>query len=440
MTGPLSTLRRAVRGMRSGEGFLAETGYLAGSQYVTAALNLIATTTAARLLSAEAFGAAAVMVALPSLALTLVAVKTVSITLSHIASARARGDDGALRSVVKFGYLTDALAAVGAVVAVLLAVEFGAVAVPSHHRSAVIAYSVSLVPLSLAGTSYAILAGTRRFGRLAVAQVAQGLLALVFIVAALLTDPTETRYVLALAAGQVAAGGFWMVSSQLGRRRFGLGGWWRSRHPEGAKLRRELISQSSWNYVSVGSSGALAQLPVLLLSQSSAEEAGFYRLAFSIAATAGYLESALWRVANARAAALVGTGEVAELRALVRAWTRRHGPLAGAAVLLGAPLAAAAIPTVFGEAYRPMVPGTLLLLVGTAVTTATFHESPVLYGFGRVRSWVVPVTAYVAVTLAIDLWVAPRHGFTGVAAVHSAAVVVFRAAMLHRVDRIVAGA
>lgn len=172
-----------------------------------------------------------------------------------------------------------------------------------------------------------------------------------------------------------------------------------------------------WSFLAVTLAGAMVQLPVLLLGAiRSPIEAGYFRLASTIAVTADAVEAAMSRVAYSELASAEARNDIQRLHRLVVAWSSREARLGVAAVLLGMALLPALIVVALGDQYTEMIVGAEALLLGTAVSTAFFFATPYLYSTGRVKVWVTAYSLYALVALGVGSVVAEAAGFTGFAA------------------------
>src|SRR5215207_6416344 len=399
-------------------GFLSNAALLTVAQYGAAGIGLLTTLVAARWLGPEAFGLAAVVMAYPAAVSSFASVKTSSVTQRYASGFRATGRPDELLAVSRLGFTVDfgaSLAAVALVIGAVLVV--GDLPGTGRHGELVAAFALSLPLMSFAGTGFVVLSAFGLFGMAAALRLSEKALVLLAVVGALLIDRGAAAFVLATAAGQAAAGLVWLlVSSAVLARRTGRS-WWTASWASLAGLGLELRSLFGWNFIGVTLSGAMSQLPVVLLgAMRSPVEAGYFRLGSTIAVTADYVEAAMSRVAYPLLASADAEGDVGKMVRLVRGWTRREAPLATLTVLDTMALLPVFVAVVFGDEYGSMIAGTEVLLAGVAVSAAFFFVIPYLYATGQVRTWVLSYGAYAAVALGGGTLLAPSGGFFGFAA------------------------
>jgi O-antigen/teichoic acid export membrane protein len=390
---------------------------LTAAQYAVAALGFVTSIVAARLLGAASFGVAAVVMAYPSVVSSFASVKTSAVTQRYVSGFRANHRNRELLAVCKLGFAIDFGAmALAALVVVLTVLLFGDLPGTRGHSELVVLYALSLPLASLAGTAFVVLSAFRRFGLIAVLQVGQKLAVFLTISTALLAGGGMAAFVAINAAWMAGAGLIWLgVASTLLKRAVGAP-WWSAPLGSLEALRRELGSLFSWNFVAISLSGAVTQGPVLLLGGlRSPTDAGYFRLASTVAVTADSLEAAMSRVAYPTLAAARAAGDHWKIARLVVGWSKREARLAVLAVLV----AMAALPVVvpaLGHEYQGMVLGAELMLIGTATSAAFFYLAPYLYSSGQVMRWVVSYGLYALVVLGGGWLIADNGGFLAIAA------------------------
>ena len=87
------------------------------------------------------------------------------------------------------------------------------------------------------------------------------------------------------------------------------------------------------------------------------------------------------------------------IRQKMRKFALRIGVPLGLAVLLAIPLVPFILPTLFGQAYRPAVVASQILLIASAIRITFFWLRPVYMAQGRIRQWILMSTA--GVTLSV---------------------------------------
>jgi len=158
------------------------------------------------------------------------------------------------------------------------------------------------------------------------------------------------------------------------------------------------------------------QMDLLLLGWlRGPADAGYYRLAKSLAATLGLLVGPLQNATYPRFARLAGLGRDAELRAVARRAAVRVGLPLGAAVIVALPLVPTVVAAAVGETFLPAARAAQVVLAGGAAWLAGFWVRPYLMAAGRIRTfthlYVASLVPYaVGVALLARTW-----GATGMA-------------------------
>jgi lipopolysaccharide exporter len=401
----------------SERGFVSNATMLTVAQYTGAGVGFATTLVAARLLGPEAFGVAAVVMAYPTVVSSLASVKTSAVTQRYVSGFRAKHQHPELLAVCKLGFAIDFVAMTVAAILVSGAVlVFGDPPGTNGEGNLVVLFALSLPIASLAGTSFVVLSAFRRFGLIAALQVAQKIVVFISVSAALLVGGGTVAFVVINAAWLAGAGLIWLIvaSTLLSD---AVGKWWTASWAPLGSLRGELRALLGWNFVGVTLSGAVSQVPILLLGGlGSPIDAGYFRVASTIAVTADSLEAAMNRVAYPLLAAAHAEGDTRRIARLVVAWSRREARLATMAVLTAMVLAPVLVLFGLGHEYGGMLFGTEILLVGTATSAAFFFLTPYLYSSGHVKRWVVWYGVYATGALALGWLLVDEGGFVAMAA------------------------
>jgi O-antigen/teichoic acid export membrane protein len=411
-----------------------EAGVLTVLQYSAIGIGLITAVVAARLLGPARYGSAALLIAYPSLVWSFMSVKSVSVSMRYIANFQAAGEYDRLRGMCKFGYSLDvgsALAALAIVGASSSWVTREMLHMPGKAWSAV-AYAASLPFLSLGGTSWAVLSSVRRFGLLGSMQVFQSLLTLVLVIGLLAAGLGTTGLVLANALGNVGGGLVMVGVATFALHKRGMGLWWKESIRVVGFLRRELSAFLGWNYLSVTFGGVINQVPLLLLGRfRGPSEAGYYRIATSIANASSAFEGSLGKVTYPVLSTRWAEGTIENFKATLRRWRVQGGLPLGIVFLASIPLLPFLVPFVFGDAYRPMVFGTQVMIVGVSVSVVFFYLAPAYYAVGKIGFWAKRNILYALLVVGIGWPVTLKWGFSGMATVVGLGNAVFNLLMAY---------
>ncbi|MFL5538545.1 MAG: lipopolysaccharide biosynthesis protein [Longimicrobiaceae bacterium] len=420
-------------------GAIARNGLLmATAQYLCVGIGFGTAVAAARLLGADGYGRAALVLAFPSLVWSFVSLKPGTAVTRYLAIARAGGRHAEAAAVCRLGFGIDLATSL---LALLLAgVTSAWVAARVYHLPGtgwlMVAYGASFPFLSLMGTSTAVLNTWLRFRALAGVQLFERLVTLVLVVGALAWRPGVGAFVLATAAAQVLTGAASLWSAHRVLAGAGLPGWWRRGEPLPAALRREIFSFFGWNYLLVSLAGAVAQLPLMLLGRfRGPAEAGFYRLALTLVTAGSYLENALARVVYPLLCARWAEAERRPLGRELRQWTLRLGVPAAAGLVAGTLFLPWLVPLVFGPQFAGAARGVQWMMVGTVVGTVFFWQSSYFQAAGKMSVLTRANAAYSAVIVALVALLAGPWGFAGAAVVIGLARAGYSAVLLAAMPR-----
>lgn len=397
----------------------ADAGLLTAAQVGVGVLSLAASVAAARILGPSGYGRSALIIAFAMLIWSAVGVKAAAVCTRYIAIYLLDSEHDRVRAVCKLGYLADAASAVLA-----LLIVFGATFIDLDHlgvedeAAGVLAtiLAASFVLSSLAGTSGAVLTGMKRFRLVAGLQLWEGGITAGCVIGALALGFGVSGVVIGTALGHAIAGLTSFSFAERAMRRQGFGRWWTSDLALVAPLRNELLAFFGWNYVVVTLSGAVVQLPLLLLGAvAGPRAAGYYRAATSMMVAGAYIENALGRIAHPTLAQKWAAGKPEELRATLSRWLRQAGLPAGLLLLLLVPALPIVVRLLYGDLYRPMIGGAQLLLVSAAVSVTFFYVIQFFYASGQVKLWAFAMAIFTVTLLAAGTAGIMAAGFTGLA-------------------------
>lgn len=391
---------------------------LALANYAAVALGLLLTLVATRVLGADGFGLVALTLSYPSLIWALSATKPINVAPRYLSLFHEQGRHEEFGAVCKFGYAIDLATAVAA--ALLIGATSGWVAVHIVRQpelaGLIVIVGISLPFSCLKGTSVAILLSTHRFGWMAAVQILEKLLLLVSVSAALIAGYGVAGMVAATAASQAIHGVVTMLLAGLLLRASGFGSWWRSPLARASEVRREFVRLLGWNYFDSTVGGVVEQVPLMLLGRLSVPgDVGYLHLSRSLVTVASYVETSLGRVAYQKLAAVRESATPSETRSMLLRWTAREGLAVGALIFAGIVALPLAVPLLFGEEFRPMVPGTQVLMVSYAMSAVFFWLSAYHYAAGEIATWSLTKALYAGAVLVSGWFLAQGWGFWGMA-------------------------
>ena len=235
----------------------------------------------------------------PTLIRSLFATKSASVTVRYITRARSDGQTEELGAVCRLGFLLDL--GVSTLAFLLMIPLAGWVATQFLHlpnaTGLIILFAASFPLYSFNGTSSSVLLSFARYRWIAAFQLAEQMLNLLAVGALLLAGFRVSAVVAGTALSQAAIGVMMLAAAAHLLREGGVGSWWRKRGRAIISVRRDLYSSFGWNYLVTTFAGALDQVPVLLVGRvKGSSEAGYYRLASSIATIGSYFEQVVSRI------------------------------------------------------------------------------------------------------------------------------------------------
>jgi O-antigen/teichoic acid export membrane protein len=398
----------------------AKVGIMSAGQYLAAGFGLATTVVASRVLGPEGYGQAVLVMAFPSLLLSVGSFKSATVATRYNSAFRAIGDVELLKASSKLGYAVDVGASAGVLLIVLLTGQWvtGAVYGTDWLFWPMVAYALSHVFAAFRGTSLAILTAFEEFWRLSMLFALDKGIAFFAVIGLLWAGYGVNGLVLGMAIGNALAGliALGMAWSRL--RRNVVGAWWKASLKDLDHLRGELFSFFGWNYVMTTLSGAVTQAPVMFLGViRGPEEAGFFRLALALTTGASYPVAAASQVLYPRLSARIASqGTVGEFTSISKRWIVRAGLPMGAAITCFALLLPWLLPLVVGEGYRRMIAGAQMLLLAAAVDAPFFWLYPYYYASARVSVWTKAYAVYTGMVLLLGSLAALHWGFAGMTA------------------------
>ena len=405
-----------------------DAGFLTLSEFVSAVLGFITTVFAARILGSSGYGQVALILAYPSLLLSLGSFKSISVIIRYLAQFNETNKAEELKAICKLGYGIDFLAFF--LIFLLVGVTSGWVGNNIYNLPKLswlmVLYAASFPFLSLKGTSYAVLTSLQEFRLLAALTVFDKGATLIVVFILLNCGFGVTGMVLGMAVGHVIVGVFALSTVTYLFHKNGIGIWWKASFNTIASLRKELFSFFGWNYLVVTLNGIIIQAPLMFLGKyRGPEEAGFYRLALSLMTVCTYPENALRRVVYPRLSAQWVSGEKNSTRLILKRWTLFFGLPLSLAMLLLIPLLPYLVPLIFGEVYRSLVLCAQVLIVGASVSAIFFWLNPYYYSTGRLAVWTGGYSLY-ALLVVVMGWICIQWwGYIGMAGLLSTGKIFF---------------
>ncbi len=392
-------------------------GILAISQYIGAAINFISTIIAARFLGATDFGSASMVIAFPSFMIAFLSVKSVSITTRYISGYKSV-DQKKVLALCKLGYLLDlGISLVTIALVIVCGWALGGYLGLERFYWLMVVYSLSFPLNSLVNTSRAVITSWNKFPALAALVITEKVVTLVCVSTALALGYGISGFVIALASSYAITGVMMAAYTCTLLRASGYTWWWRADLRNIGESKTEFFQFLGWEYLYVTLTGSISQVPVLLLGRfGDTEQAGFYRLAYSLMTTCAYIPNAINRVIYPSISKEWIQGGKKFFKRFV-SWSVKIG-LPIAVGMVGIQLI---LPTlilaVFGPSYAPMTLGAQIILFCVCVNSIFFWLPASYYAFGEISLWVKGTLIHVLLFLSISTYIIKDWQFLGVATV-----------------------
>jgi O-antigen/teichoic acid export membrane protein len=405
--------------------FLRDTGVLTLAGFAVAVITIIQGVLVARWLGPIGYGIVAIVSAYPAVALSLLSPDSPHATVRYLADREAAGDRQGALAVCKLSFAVDLTVGVVAFLVVAVSAPWA-----QHHvvhsegtASLLILTGAALMISAPAGAMTSVLMHARRFGLLAIEQVATAGVRSVLVVASVAAEQGATGAVRAAALGQVIHGVAIVWLGTLEARRQWDSWWLKTRTRHLASLRREMLRFMAWTDLGATLGAATKQLDIVILGWiGGPAEAGIYRLARSVAALPGYVVGPLQTAVYPRLAAQWVGRERSEFGATIRRHAAFGAALAGAG-LIGILALPPVVNWIAGPGYTRSGAVGQVLTASTLVWLACYWLRPAYMAIGDLRTWFTISTGVVVASLAGFIPAAAAWGALGLAVVQLAAAI-----------------
>ena len=397
-------------------GFAGQVSVLVIANFVSAALNFAQGIIVARLLGPKSYGVAALIMSYPNFLFGLLNPRSGDASVKYLGEFDAKGEKERALAMCKLGYTVDLGIAILVFIGVTTTAWWAETSIVHQTgvTSLIVLYAAAFLPRALGGTSWAVLSLFGKFSTLA-------------WIVGLNTVVRVAAVVILVLAGFGVAGVIWgnivglvFYGVVLGgaaypviKRAWGsswLLGSWRDLYGK----RREIVQFLFYNDLTVLLGIFVKQFDLLILGYfRGPQEAGYYRLARSLAGVVGYLVSPLQTVTYPRLARLWGGERQEELKQFVRRVALWVGMPIGGFALLSILFVPRLIRLLVGEAFTPAIPATQILLAGSAVWLIFFWLRPFYLASNRIRVWTIITGVSSFLTLLSFLYFTPLAGYIG---------------------------
>jgi O-antigen/teichoic acid export membrane protein len=370
--------------------FVRHVGVLTLANGVGAVLSVVQGILVARWLGPELYGVAALVMSVPSLVYTFFDARSAEASVKFLSEFDARGERERALAMCKVGYTLDFTIAGVAFLVILLLSPWAAKSIVKRPEMGwlIILYGSAFLPRALTGTSYAVLATSGRFPSVALIDTLTNILrvGLVLVLVGLGWQVAGVVWgnAIAMAATGLLYGvlAYGLVKSRWGRSWL-LADWSYLRG-----RRREVIRFLAYNDLNALLGLIPKQLDVVLLGYfHGPTEAGYYKLAKSLAGVMGYFTGPLQAVVYPRLAQAQAIQSKRAVRAQGWRLTWSVGLPLALSVVLAIPFAS--IILIFtGEAYRSSITLLRLFLILIGWQTLFFWIRPAYWSVGMLSAFI----------------------------------------------------
>jgi O-antigen/teichoic acid export membrane protein len=428
----LPGLWAAVNGRVFARKFVRDVGLLTVANFASAAISLVQGVLIARWLGPESYGVAALLMSYPDLVYTFFDARSSDASVKYLGEFHTRGEREQALAVCKIGYLVD-LAMAGIAFGVVLATAFWVAENIAHAPDSawlVLLYSAALVPRAFVGTSYAVLVTLGHFSRMALLDTAMTVLRTALVLGLVLAGWQVAGVIWGNAIALMVTGAWYgLVGYVVARRTWG-GSWHHARWSVLKGYRRAILRFLAHNELNALLGMIPKQLDTVLLGYfRNPLEVGYYRLAKSLANVVSYLVGPLQSVTYPELARLWGAGDREGFCRRLGHLTWQVGVPLALGVLIGVAFVPSLLTRLVGEAYRPAIPATQILLVGSAIWLALFCLRPTYFVADRITRWMVGNALYSAAFLVLSVLTVNRWGYLGMAGSLTAVTAMFHVGM-----------
>jgi O-antigen/teichoic acid export membrane protein len=420
-------------------GFGGDVTALGISGAITAALNLLQTMAVARMLGPDRYGIAVLVMSYPSLLLSFADARASEVSMRYLGEFARTGQTKRALAVCRLGYLLDAgitLAGVGAVIATAGWAERSIVKTP-NVAPLILIYAISLVPQSLAGTSYAVLSTLDRIRLGAVLTIMSTAGRVVAVVGLVWGGWDVSGVILGNAVGLALQGLALAVAASLVMRKHWGGSWFGGSLADLSGLRRQMVRFLGFNNVRTLIGLFSKQGDVILVGlMRGPHEAGLYRVAKSIGSGVAYIRSPLQQSAYPRIVRACYSPDNGQLVDLLRRLTAKVALPATGLVALGIPLVPFVVDTAVGPSFHAAALAGQIFLLAALFSVALFWLQALYLSKDGVAIWTAANAISALGALAVGCLMLWAFGFMGLVVATSLADVLLIVGLFARARRL----
>lgn len=397
--------------------FVQDVGFLTVANVAGSGLSFIQALLVARWLGPEQFGTAALVMSYPALLFTVLDARSRDATVKYLTEFSARGETRQALAMCKLGYSIDLFIAVVAFLLVGMTAwwaEASIVQTPGV-ASLILVYALAFLPRSLVGTSQAVLSACGRFRTLAWIELLTTTFRVVVVLGLVLGGWGVAGVVWGSAVGMVVFGGaIGAVAYTLTRNTWDAS-WLSARCSHLRAQGREIFRFLFFTDLSGLMALFVKQVDIVILGYfRGPQEAGYYRLAKSLASVMTFAISPLQTVTYQRMVSL--SNHPLKLRELTRTVGLRIGVPLGLINLVGIFLFPWFALRFAGQSYHPSVPAIQLWVIAYSVWFGCFWLRPFYLARGWTKQWFYLSVTGLLIFAAASVPSVTRWGFVGLTA------------------------
>ncbi len=401
-----------------GRKFVRNVGILTVANLVGAILSFIQGILVARWLGPGLYGIAALVMSYPALIYTFFDARSAEASVKYLSEFHARGEWERAIAMCKLGYVVDLAIALLAFMVVIITAPWAAEKIAHHPEMAwlVVIYAAALVPRAFTGTSQAVLTSLGYFNVIACVSIVVTLVRVVLVLSLVLFGLRVSGVVVGNAIAATVMGVLYGIVAYKTIKRTGNISWLKGSWKALKGRRREILGFLAYNDLNAFFGMISKQLDLVLLGYfRNPQEVGYYKLAKSISAIAGYVVKPLQSVIYPELARLWGLGDKQAIRNKIRRLAFQVGAPLGLVALTGTLLIPSVLHLLVGPAYKGATLAAQILLIGSAVWLAFFWLRPLFLAQGAIKTWTIIMSSVVMLLLAGFMIITPIWGLQGMA-------------------------
>lgn len=391
---------RMVRAKVVSSQFARHVGILTVANFVNALLNFIQGILVARWLGPELYGIAALIMSFPSLVYTFFDARSSEASVKYLSEFHARGERERALATCKMGYIVDFAIAFVAFLAVLVMSPWAARNIV-HRPETVglfVLYAAAFVPRAFVGSSYAVLATLGRFPLIAILDTSTTILRTVLILGLVLSGWRVAGVIWGNAVATAVMGMLYGIIGYILVRQSWGGSWLSGRWQDLKGYRRAIVSFLAYNDLNALLGMIPKQLDIVLLGYfRNPTEAGYYKLAKSLAGVVSYLVGPLQSVTYPQLVQMQTTENRLAFRRKIKQLLTRVGLPLGCVFFIIGIIFASMLPVLVGRSYVRAVAILQLFFLLAAWQTLFFWLRPAYMAIGKIKFFAFVSTVFTGV-------------------------------------------